>query len=336
MAEFDPAKLDAFLRAAIPGLEGGMELQRISGGQSNPTFFVSFANRRLVLRKKPPGVTLPSAHAVDREARILQALASTPVPVPPVVVFHAEPDVVGTPFYVMDRVEGRVFGSCDLPGAAVAERRAMYLSFAETLAKLHDVDWQAAGLEGFGRPGNYFERQVGRWTRQWESQRFRDIPELGELAAWVAAHLPPDDGEASIVHGDYRPGNVMFGTGSPDVVAVLDWELSTIGHPLADLAFSVIAWRSAPEEYGGMLGLDIEALGIPTEAEYVDHYYTCRQRPAPRLAPFHVAFSMFRFAVIFEGIAARARAGNAASADAAAVGELSIAFARRGLANTGA
>ena len=336
MAEFDPAKLDVFLRATIPGLSGEMELQRISGGQSNPTFFVSYANRRLVLRKKPPGVTLPSAHAVDREARILQALASTPVPVPPVVVFHAEPDVVGTPFYVMDRVEGRVFGSCDLPGVAVAERRAMYLSFAETLAKLHDVDWQAAGLEGFGRPGNYFERQVGRWTRQWESQRFRDIPELTELAAWVAAHLPPDEGEASIVHGDYRPGNVMFGTSSPDVVAVLDWELSTIGHPLADLAFSVIAWRSAPEEYGGMLGLDIEALGIPTEAEYVDHYYACRQRPAPRLAPFHVAFSMFRFAVIFEGIAARARAGNAASADAAAVGELSIAFARRGLANTGA
>ena len=333
--EFDPARLDAFLRGAIPGLAGPMALQRISGGQSNPTFFVSYPNRRLVLRKKPPGVTLPSAHAVDREARVLQALAPTAVPVPPVVLFHAEPDVVGTPFYVMDRVEGRVFNTCDLPGAAVGERRAMYLSFAETLAKLHDVDWQAAGLEGFGRPGNYFERQVGRWTKQWESQRFRDIPELKKLGDWVAAHIPPDDGEASIVHGDYRPGNVMFAKDGPGIVAVLDWELSTIGHPLADLAFSVIAWRSAPTEYGGMLGMDIAALGIPTEDDYVAHYYASRQRPAPRMMPFHVAFAMFRFAVIFEGIAARARAGNAASADAASVGELSIAFARRGLDSIG-
>jgi aminoglycoside phosphotransferase (APT) family kinase protein len=333
--EFDPARLDAFLRGAIPGLAGPMELRRISGGQSNPTFFVSYPNRRLVLRKKPPGVTLPSAHAVDREARVMQALASSAVPVPPVVLFHAETDVVGTPFYVMERVEGRVFNSCDLPGAAVGERRAMYLSFAETLAKLHDVDWQAVGLEGFGRPGNYFERQVGRWTKQWEQQRFRDIPELTRLGAWVAAHIPPDDGEASIVHGDYRPGNVMFAPDGPGIVAVLDWELSTIGHPLADLAFSVIAWRSAPAEYGGMLGLDIAALGIPAEDEYVAHYYACRQRPAPRMEPFHVAFAMFRFAVIFEGIAARARAGNAASADAASVGELSVAFARRGLESMG-
>ncbi|SDB73953.1 phosphotransferase family protein [Belnapia rosea] len=329
--EFDAARLDGFLRGAIPGLEGEMALQRISGGQSNPTFFVSYANRRLVLRKKPPGEVLPSAHAVDREARVLRALAGSAVPVPPVVLFHEGPEVVGTPFYVMDRVEGRVFDTCDLPGAAVAERRAMYLSFAETLARLHDVDWRKAGLEGFGRPGNYFERQVGRWTKQWEGQRFRDIPELADLAGWVAAHIPADDGEASIVHGDYRPGNVMFAPDGPQVVAVLDWELSTIGHPMADLAFSTIPWRSTPEEYGGMRGHDLAALGIPGEDEYVAHYYACRRTPAPRLTAFHRAFAMFRFAVIFEGIAVRARTGTAASANAAAVGELSVAFAHRGL-----
>lgn len=335
MVEFETAKLDAFLRAAIPGLAGEMQLARISGGQSNPTFFVTYANRRLVLRKKPAGEILPSAHAVDREARVLQALAPTAVPVPPVVVFHAEPDVVGTPFYIMERVEGRVFNSCDLPGAKVAERRGMYLAFAETLARLHDVDWQAAGLEGFGRPGSYFERQVGRWTRQWESQRFRDIPELTRLAEWVGAHIPADDGVTSIVHGDFRPGNMLFHPTGPGIVAVLDWELSTIGHPLADLAFSTIAWRSAPNEYGGMLGLDIAALGIPDEGEFVAHYYASRRTPAPALAPFHIAFAMFRFAVIFEGIAARARAGTAASADAAEVGELSVALARRGLDSIG-
>nr|WP_256476418.1 phosphotransferase family protein [Siccirubricoccus soli] len=319
------------MRGAVPGLEGTISLARISGGQSNPTFFVTYANRRLVLRKKPPGEVLPSAHAVDREARVLQALAATDVPVPPVVLFHAEPDVVGTPFYVMERVEGRVFDRCDLPGASVTERRGMYLAFAETLARLHDVDWEAVGLEGFGRPGSYFQRQVGRWTKQWEAQRFREIPELSRLAAWVGAHIPPEDGVTAIVHGDYRPGNVLFHPTQPHVVAVLDWELSTIGHPLADLAFSLIAWRSLPEEYGGMRGLDLAALGIPAEDEFVAHYYASRRRPAPRLQPFHLAFAMFRFAVIFEGIAARARAGTAAAANAAQVGELSVAFARRGL-----
>lgn len=329
--EFEPARLEAFLREAVPGLAGPMELRRISGGQSNPTFFVSFANRALVLRKQPPGPLLPSAHAVDREARVLRALAGSAVPVPPVVLFEPGREVVGTPFYVMERVAGRVFNTCDLPGAAVGERRGMYLSMAETLARLHDVDWQAAGLQDFGRPGNYFARQVGRWTRQWESQRFRDIPELARLAAWVGAHIPEDDGVAGIVHGDYRPGNMMFAPAGPGVVAVLDWELSTIGHPLADLAFALIPWRSTPAEYGGMRGLDLAALGIPAEAEFVAHYYACRRGPAPRLLPFHLAFAIFRFAVIFEGIAARARAGTAAAQDAATVGELSAAFARRGL-----
>lgn len=329
--EFDPAALDAFLRGRIPGLEGSPAIERISGGQSNPTFFVTYPNRRLVLRKKPPGQTLPSAHAVDREARVLTALAGSGVPVPRVLLFHAEPDVVGTPFYVMERVEGRVYQTSDLPGAPREQRRPMVMAFAETLARLHEVDWQAAGLADFGRPGNYFARQVTRWTKQWEAARFRDIPDLTRLAEWVGANIPPDDGETALVHGDYRLGNVMFHPEEPRIVAVLDWELSTLGHPLADLGYSVLPWRSAPEEYGGLLGLDLDALGMPTEEEYVAHYYASRRRPAPQLTRFHIAFALFRFAVILEGIAARARAGTAAAADAAAVGELSRAYARRGV-----
>jgi aminoglycoside phosphotransferase (APT) family kinase protein len=335
--EFDPARLDAFLRDRIPGLRGGApRLERISGGQSNPTFFLTYDTRRMVLRKKPPGETLPSAHAVDREARVLQALAGGEVPVPPVLLFHPDPDVIGTPFYVMERVDGRVYQTSDLPGAPRDQRRAMVMSFAEILARLHEVDWQAAGLSDFGRPGSYFARQVARWTRQWEAQRFRDIPDLTRLAEWVGANIPGDDGVTALVHGDYRLGNVLFHPEEPRVVAVLDWELSTLGHPLSDLAYAAMAWRSAPEEYGGLLGLDLDALGMPGEEEFVARYYAARRSPAPRMTPFHMAFSQFRFAVILEGIAARARSGTAASADALAVGELSKAYAKRGVATISA
>ncbi len=332
---FDPARLDAFLRGCIPALNGTMQVQPIAGGQSNPTFFVTYANRRLVLRKKPAGPILPSAHAVDREARILTALAGSAVPVPAVALFHPEPDVVGTPFYIMERIDGRVFASSDITGVSPADRHAMVLSYAETLARLHDVDWHAAGLDGFGRPSGYFARQVARWGKQWDAERFRDIPELARLRALLEADLPADDGAATIVHGDFRVGNMMFHPTEPRVVAVLDWELSTIGHPMADLGFSVICWRSGPAEYGGLLGLDLAGLGIPSENEYLQAYYAARRTPAVPLQPVHVAFAMFRFAVIFEGIAARARAGTAAGADAAAVGDLSVAFARRGLVAMG-
>jgi aminoglycoside phosphotransferase (APT) family kinase protein len=325
---FDAERLAAFLARHL-GAEGDMQLAPIAGGQSNPTYFVTFANRRLVLRKQPEGPILPSAHAVDREYRVLAALAASAVPVPPVLLYHGERDIVGTPFYVMERIEGRVFADSAMTGASAAERGPMFRAVAETLAKLHDVDWRAAGLEGFGRPGNYFQRQISRWTRQWEGERFRDIPDLARLAAWLAANIPADD-TTTLCHGDFRIGNLMFHPTEPRVVAVLDWELATLGHPLADLAFSALAWRSRPEEYGGIKGLDLAALGIPTEAAYLAHYYRSRRQPVAPLQPFHTAFALFRFAVIFEGIAARARRGTAAAANAASVGELSLAFARLG------
>ena len=332
--EFETAKLDAFLRGAL-GLNGRMQIERISGGQSNPTFFVTYPGTRLVVRKQPAGEVLPSAHAVDREARVMQALARTDVPVPRVRLFNADRDIVGTPFYVMDRLEGRVFNDAAMPEVAPADRHAMYLSVAEMLARLHDVDWQAAGLDGFGKPGRYYTRQIARWTRQWDAAKFRDIPDLAHLAAWLPDHLPTDE-TTTIAHGDYRVGNMIFHPTAPRVVGVLDWELSTLGDPLADLAFSCLLWRSTRDEYGGLLGLDLPALGIPPEVDYVAHYFAHRRTAgAARLTPFHLAFACFRFAVIFEGIAARARAGTAAAADAAEVGELSLAFARRGIESIG-
>lgn len=328
----DAGRLEAFLREQLGGLRGSMQLEKIGGGQSNPTYFVSFDNRRMVLRKKPAGDVLPSAHAVDREYRVMKALASTGLPVPPVLIYHAEDDVVGTPFYLMERVEGRVFSDNSLPGMAAAERRAIYLAMADTLAVLHAVDWRAAGLADFGRPGGYFARQLRRWQQQWELSRTHENPAIDELIAWLGAHLPDDD-ETTLTHGDFKLNNLLFHPSEPRVVAVLDWELSTLGHPLADLAFNTVPWRTLPQEFGGIRGLDLAALGIPGEHEYLAHYYrqAGRTDPARQARPFHWAFALMRWAVIFEGIAARAARGNAVADNATEVGALGVALARRGL-----
>jgi aminoglycoside phosphotransferase (APT) family kinase protein len=235
--------------------------------------------------------------------------------------------VTGTLFYVMEALEGRVMADPALPGLEPAERAAVYDSMNQVMAQLHQVDWQAAGLLGFGRPGSYFERQIHRWTRQWYASKTREIPEIERLIAWLPAHLPPGD-ETTIVHGDFRMGNLMLHPQEPRVIALLDWELSTLGHPLADLAYNCVAYHAAVEDYGGLLGLDLASLGIPGEADYVARYCARTGRP-DGITPFHLAFSMFRFAVIFEGIAARERAGIAASADAGQVGKLSIVYAKR-------
>ena len=327
---FNTARLDAYLKTRLPALSGPLRLERISGGQSNPTFFASFDNRALVLRKKPAGDLLPSAHAIDREFRVMRALSATQVPVPNCLFYEDDPAVIGTPFYVMDRLQGRVFPGYDLPGVAPADRRAMYASMAETMAKLHAVDWHAVGLDGFGRPGNFFARQITRWTRQYELSKAEPVPDIEHLIAWLPKNIP--NGETTtICHGDFRLGNMMFHPTEPRVIAVLDWELSTIGDPLADLAFNAMAWRSRPEEYGGLLGLDLPALGIPGEEEYIASYFRAA-RPTPGLWPFHFAFALFRFAVIFEGIAARVRAGTAAAHDAANTLTLSRAFAAHAVA----
>ena len=330
VTEFAPDRLDAFLRSALPDRAiGPMSLERIGGGQSNPSFFLSYpeAQTRLVLRKKPPGPLLPSAHAVEREYRILKALAGSAVPVPPVLLLQEAEDVVGTPFYLMERVEGRVFHDTALPDVTPEQRHAMYMSMAETLAALHGFDWQAAGLADYGKPGNYYARQLARWGRQWRETRTHDIPAVDRVMAWLAAHLD-DTPDTTIVHGDFRIGNLMFAPNAPHVVAVLDWELSTLGHPLSDVAFSCLPWHSTPQMYGGVAGLDRAALGIPTQEAYIARYCAAAGRAAGP-GRFHLAFSLFRFAVILDGIAARVKTGNAAAQDAVAVGAMAEDFARQ-------
>ena len=326
MTGIDLPRLEDWLRDALPGRGPGLTLDPVAGGQSNPTYFLTLGGERLVLRKQPPGDLLPSAHAIDREFRVLSALSATDVPVPRPILWCGDRAVAGTPFYLMERVEGRVFATADLPGAAPADRRAMVRALAEALGRLHRVDPAAVGLSDFGRQGGYFARQIARWTRQWDASRQADNPDID----WLIATLPGaigEDAATAISHGDYRVGNVLFAPASPAVAAILDWELSTLGHPLADLAHLCMAWHSAPEDYGGLLGLDHAALGLPEQAE-VEDWYGAAAGHGLRLSPAHMAFALFRFAVVFEGIAARAKAGNAAGANAAAVAHLSAVFAR--------
>jgi aminoglycoside phosphotransferase (APT) family kinase protein len=328
--DFDPARLGVYLAGRVPGLCGPMRIERIGGGQSNPTYRLRFPDRTVILRKQPAGELLPSAHAVDREHRVMEALAATDVPVPEMLHYGADRAVIGTLFYVMEALDGRVIHDSAIPGAAPAERARMYDSMNDVLARLHRVDWQAVGLEGFGRPGNYFARQIHRWTRQWQASRTRAIPALERLIAWLPEHVPADD-ETRVVHGDFRLGNLMFHAHEPRVIALLDWELSTLGHPLADLAYNCLIWHATPAMYGGIEGLGHADLGIPAEADYVARY-CARTGRADGVTAFHMAFAMFRMAVIFEGIAQRARIGTAAAADAEQVGRLSVDYAERALA----
>jgi aminoglycoside phosphotransferase (APT) family kinase protein len=332
--DFDPAALQSFLAQTF-GPAQDFALDRISGGQSNPTYFLTWGGRRMVLRKKPAGPILQGAHAIEREYRVLAALHPTGAPVPRPILLHEDPGLLGTPFYLMERVAGRVFTNCALPELPAQVRHAIWMGMADALAQMHSVRPDAVGLGDYGKPGNYFERQIARWSRQWRASGSTPIPALDQLAEWLPANLPPDDGPddatVSLAHGDFRLGNMLFHPTEPHVVAILDWELSTLGHPLADLGFCVMPWHTAPDEYGGILGLDRAALGLPSEAEFVARY----RRGAPQISallPFHKAFALFRFAVIFVGIADRARAGNAAADNAAGLGHLAERFAARALA----
>ncbi len=315
-ARFDEARLAEYLADAIPDFAGPLTVRQFQGGQSNPTFHLATPGGEYVLRRKPPGALLPSAHAVDREFLVQSALAESGVPVPRMRVLCRDEAVLGTMFYVMDHVPGRVFPDRTLQGVAPADRTAMYDDMNRVMAALHAVDWQAAGLQGFGRPHAYVARQIERWTRQYLAADAGDVPEMDRLMAWLPAHLPPGD-ETAVAHGDFRLGNLIFHPSEPRVVAVLDWELATLGHPLADLAYNCIPWR-LPVAIEGLLGAD--APGIPDEASYVAAYCARTGRTGVPELDFFVAFSLFRWAAIAAGVYRRALDGNAADARALDIG----------------
>lgn len=327
MSDLDETALTGWLEARLPG-ESGLSLERIGGGQSNPTWFMTFGTSRMVLRKKPDGPILKGAHAIEREFRVLRALAETEVPVPRALWLEEDETILGTPFYVMERLDGRVFPDASITGVSAEDRREMYLDTARTLARLHAVRPDEVGLGDFGRPGNYFTRQVDRWSRQYAQSPGPRIAALDALVDWLPANMPEEDGAVSIAHGDFRIGNLMFHPTEPKVIAVLDWELATLGHPLADLGYAAMPWRTTTDEYGGIRDTDWADAGIPTEKAFIAEYMA-HARPTAALTPFHVAFALFRFSVIFVGIADRARAGNANSDEAADLAPLAERFAHR-------
>lgn len=326
--DFSIAALGEYLRAAMPDLTGEPTLSFTSGGQSNPTFFLDFGGRRLVLRKQPPGDLAPSAHAVDREFRILTALQDSAVPVPRPLLFCADRAVIGTLFYVMECVGGEVEPRAELPGYTPDQRRAIYLSAAETLGALHAVDWRGAGLGDYGRAGNFYERQLTRWTRFWREQGLGDNADLDAVIGWLEANMV-DDPTCTISHGDFRFANLIIGPCTPRVAAVIDWELSTIGHPFFDVGYIGMAWHTTPEENGGLMGLDLAALGIPDQREFLAAYHQ-RAGSALVFGPFHQIFALFRGSVGSESIASRAAKGQGTSTASGEFGRrMGRAYARR-------
>jgi aminoglycoside phosphotransferase (APT) family kinase protein len=316
---FDEAALADYLARTLPEAAPPLVIRQFQGGQSNPTYQLTDADgRRYVLRKKPPGALLPSAHAVDREYAVMHALLPTGVPVPRMRLLCEDPAIIGTPFYVMDYVDGRVLTDIRLSALPHEERAATYFAMADGLAALHRVDWRAVGLTGYGKPEAYVARQVNRWTKQYQASSPEPNAPMEKLMAWLAANTPADDA-AVIAHGDYRLGNLMFAPDGPVLLAILDWELSTIGHPLADLGYLCSFYRlphdGAP--FRGLAGLDLAALGIPDEAALVARYCAAvgRPNPPPELN-FYVAFSLFRSAAIGQGVYDRSQRGNAADARA--------------------
>jgi aminoglycoside phosphotransferase (APT) family kinase protein len=315
----DPARLADYLRAHVAPFTGDLVVQQYQGGQSNPTYRIIAGDRRYVLRRKPPGKLLPSAHAVDREYRVMRALADTDVPVPRMLALCADESILGTAFYVMEYVQGRVLWDPTLPGMSPAERAAHYDEMNRVIAALHNVDFDAVGLSDYGRHGQYLERQIARWSKQYASAGIDPIPAMDRLIEWLPSHIPAGD-ETRIVHGDYRLDNLIFHPTEPRVLAVLDWELSTLGHPVSDFAYQVMAWRLTPEQFRGIAGADLVTLGIPSEADYVAAYCRRTGRDGIRDFDVYLIFNMFRIAAILHGILARARLGNAASQDAIATG----------------
>ncbi len=317
---FDEGALEVWLKANVEDYQGPLEVQQFKGGQSNPTFKLITPNRKYVLRRKPPGKLLPSAHAVDREYRVIKALGQTDVPVAKAYGLCEDDSIIGTAFYVMDCVEGRIFWDQRLPDLNRDERGQIFDAMNRTIAALHKVDYAAVGLGDFGKPGDYFARQIARWSKQYKASETEHIPAMEKLIEWLPQNIPPGD-EVSVVHGDYRMDNMIFHPTEPRVVAVLDWELSTLGHPLGDFSYHLMSWRLAPEVFRGIQGIDFAALGIPDEAEYCRRYCQRTGRDGIPHLEFYMAYNMFRIAGILQGIMGRVKDGTAASEHAVESGK---------------
>ena len=342
---FDIDALAAWAARHVPGFAGPLQVELFKGGQSNPTYKLVTPTQSYVMRSKPGPVAklLPSAHAIEREYAVMQGLAGTDVPVPRMIALCEDEAVIGRAFYLMEHMQGRVLWDQSLPGMSPAERGAIYDAMNQVIAALHSVDVAQQGLSSYGKGGNYFERQIGRWSKQYRASITQPIAEMDQLMDWLPAHMPAsarDESRVCIVHGDYRLDNLMFHPSEPRVIAVLDWELSTLGHPLADFAYHCMSWH-IPHALGrGIGGLDLAALGIPAERDYIHRY--CERTGIVDTASLHadwnfyLAYNLFRIAAILQGIAKRVEAGTAASSEARAAGaqarpmaELAWSFARK-------
>lgn len=326
---FDIAKLERYMESHVAGFQGPLTAEQFKGGQSNPTFLLRTPKECYVLRRKPPGKLLPSAHAVDREYRVITALQGSEVPVAKTYCLCEDDSVTGTAFYIMSYVEGRVIWDGAMPGAQPEERRAIYDQMNRVMAALHKVDYEKVGLAGYGKPGNYIERQIGRWVKQYRASETERIEAMENLMEWLPKNIPAGE-EVSIVHGDYRVDNTIFHRNEPRMLAVLDWELSTLGHPLADFAYHCMYWRLLPGEFRGIAGLDHKALGIPTEEEYVEAYCCRTGRSAIQNWDFYMTYNMFRLAAILQGIMGRVMDGTASSAHAIQQGKRARPMAEAG------
>jgi len=316
--KFDTGALEVFLRETVDGFAGPVRVEQFRGGQSNPTFKVVTPSRSYVMRSKPAPIAklLPSAHAIEREFRVMRALHGSDVPVPRMLALCEDEGVIGRAFYIMEYVDGRVLWDQALPGCTKSDRGAIYRDMNRVIAALHRTDYATIGLADFGKPGSYFARQIGRWSKQYRMSETERIESMDRLIEWLPENIPADDGSTSIVHGDYRLDNMVFHSTEPRVVAVLDWELSTVGHPLADFSYHMMSWHIAPDHYRGLAGLDLDALGIPTKNDYMSMYCKATGRDGIADFDFYLAYNMFRLAAILQGIMKRVVDGTAANAQA--------------------
>ena len=325
------ARLETWISDQLPGYRGPLEISKFATGQSNPTYALTSPTGRYVLRRQPDGKLLPSAHAVDREYRVMRALAETPVPVPGMFALCEDLSILGTKFFLMARVDGRTLIDPALPDFTAQARRALYENQVDLLAELARVDVAAVGLEDFGAPGDYVARQIARWSSQYRASETRTIDAMESLMTWLPANAPADDGARALVHGDFRLDNMLLDPQRPEVLALIDWELSTIGHPLIDVTYLMTMLRLPPHPtHGGLGGTDRSALGIPSERELLDRFLARSGVAAPARWEFYIAFHFFRFAAILQGIAKRVETGNASNRAAATVAAMAEPMARMG------